>query len=520
MRSSEGERLCQEAQVYYYDLLCQEEAVVPEAVRRHVAACSACLDQMRRLREALFEAEHPPGGAGVCQDETIEALAQQFQLLDERVTCSEAKPRLPELALAWPQIRIPTPITVHVDHCPQCAEDLAAIRELDLTAGQLKRLGRLLETGRIAPLKREWEARDAGDGLVPPVPESAPDKSAGIACHDITMADLFDDVVPSGATPSARETTSARQEGIVRHVRSCPVCRERVRTLQRTIEEIVARADSEIATVYHADNDAEQASGGAESEYPYPVSVQVLHGQSDVIVEAHAARVALATGLRKLERSAKPLAALVLIGVALTLLLRTTTPTASGTNIGDVDKILAKIGNVHIDRRDSADQPIQELWLARPSKILVIKTKESCVLYDLAHNRKRTLDLDTGVRTSERLDRDDRTAARQFMAGYLRQIVTEVAPDAELHRAGDQVDSGTGQALDVYELPSSQRAEDAPVRSYRLVYIDRASGRPQKMELYRHKPGEDRGEPLITTIFTYPTDQEMNSALQSFFPAP
>jgi hypothetical protein len=98
--------------------------------------------------------------------------------------------------------------------------------------------------------------------------------------------------------------------------------------------------------------------------------------------------------------------------------------------------------------------------------------------------------------------------------------VTEVAPDAELHRAGDQVDSGTGQALDVYELPSSQRAEDAPVRSYRLVYIDRASGRPQKMELYRHKPGEDRGEPLITTIFTYPTDQEMNSALQSFFPAP
>jgi hypothetical protein len=41
------------------------------------------------------------------------------------------------------QIRIPTPITVHLDHCPECADDLKALRNLGLTAEQLERLERL-----------------------------------------------------------------------------------------------------------------------------------------------------------------------------------------------------------------------------------------------------------------------------------------------------------------------------------------------------------------------------------------
>jgi hypothetical protein len=140
MRASGGKRLCQEARVYYYDLLCPDEAEVPPSVRQHVATCPVCQEQIRRLREALLDAERNPSPVGSWSDETVEALAEQFQLLDEHVTCSLAKPCLPELAMASPRIRIPTPVTVHVDHCPQCAEDLAAVRELHLTTDQLKRL--------------------------------------------------------------------------------------------------------------------------------------------------------------------------------------------------------------------------------------------------------------------------------------------------------------------------------------------------------------------------------------------
>ena len=534
MRASEGERLCQEAQVYYYDLLCQEEAAVPPVVRGHVAACPACQDQMRRLREALSEAQGPASAAGAGQDETIEALAQQFQLLDERVTCSEAKPRLPELAPASPRIRIPTPVTVHVDHCPQCAGDLAAIRELHLTAEQLKRLGRLLETGHVPPSNPGWEARDAGDGLVLAIPGSLSDKDAGIACHEIAMADLFDEVVPSGVTPSARERTSARQKAILRHVRSCPVCLEKVRTLRRTIDEIVARGDSEIVTVYHAENDAEQAWGDAEGRYPYPVSVQVLHGPGDAAVAAHATPAAPSVALRGLRRSVRPLAtaALVLVVIVLAALLRTTTPTASGTNIGDVDKTLAKMKNVHIVTRDRNDKVIQEFWMARQSSVLV-KTGENYVLYDLANDRRRTLDLQTGERTSERLSPDECKWARQIKAGYLRQMVAEITPDRKLQRAAGEIDSGAGQAFDVYELPLSPAARNAPLgstqpgaaetrnppeRSRGRMYIDRATGLPQGMKFYRQRFGDGLGDPVMTKVFTYPTGPAMEEEIRALFP--
>jgi hypothetical protein len=526
MRSFEDERLCQQAQVHYYDLLCQEEAAVPAVVRRHVATCPVCQDRMRRLRETLFEAQRP-AGAGARQDETIEALAQQFQLLDQRVTCSEARPLLPELALASPQIRIPTPVTVHVDHCPQCAGDLAAIRGLHLTADQLKRLGRLLAAhrgvrlgsvegvGTASARKRGQEVRDAQGGLAPVVSGSPSSEDAGIACNDIAMADLFDCVVPSNAAPPEGKTAHERQGAIARHVQNCPACLRRVRTLQRTIREIAARVDSEIVTVYHAENDAQEAGG----EYAYPVSVQVLHSESEAAGDERPARAAPATGLYKLGRSAKPLAALaalVLVGVGLTSFLRTTTPTASGTNFGDVDKALAKMKNVRIVTRDWQAKPIQEFWIARPSSILVSKTGDNCVLYDLAHDRRRTLDLQTGARTSE-LSPIDCDGARQFMAGFLRRMVTEVAPDTKLHRAAGEIDRG-GQALDVYELPLSPRARNSPPRSRQLVYIDRTTGLPQRMESYHQEPGKDTGELVAAMDFTYPLDQEMSESIQALFP--
>ena len=98
----------------------------------------------------------------------------QFQLLDEHVACRDVKCFLPKLALACAQIRIPTPVTVHVDHCPQCTEDLAALRELNLTAPQLKRLSRFFETGRgedVPPWRSQCQPQPEGqDHRAPPSP--------------------------------------------------------------------------------------------------------------------------------------------------------------------------------------------------------------------------------------------------------------------------------------------------------------------------------------------------------------
>ena len=142
MRVSEnGKSLCHEAREYYYDLLCGEGAGVPDAIVRHVEECSFCREQIRGLQEAVSWAESrsgPPDQPG--DGETTELLSRQFEFVGERVACSHVRPFLPDLLIPSRRIRIPTPITVHMEHCPHCRTDLASIRALGLTVGQLKRL--------------------------------------------------------------------------------------------------------------------------------------------------------------------------------------------------------------------------------------------------------------------------------------------------------------------------------------------------------------------------------------------
>jgi len=516
MSPSEGERLCQEAQVHYYDLLSQEEAAVPAVVRRHVAACPACREEMRRLREALLEAQHPPDSARARQDETIEALAQQFQLLDAHVSCSEAKPLLPELALASARIRIPTPVTVHVDHCPQCARDLMAIRDLHLSADQLKRLGRLLEAARDGRLPC------LGDSLVPAAPGPLLYEEADIVCNDIPLADLFDCVVPDDAAPSGATTMGERRRAVARHVQGCPGCLGQARALQRTVDEILARANSEIVTVYHAGEDAQEASGETGGEYPYPVSVQVLHDRSEAAVLTPGGRAAPAAGLRQLGRFAKPLAAaaaLVLVMITLGSFLRMTASTASGTNVGDIDRALARVKNVHFVVQDRDGELVQEFWIARRASVLVQRRVEDCILYDLARGRKRTIDLQTGSRASARLSQIERDGSRQLMASCLRDLVAEVSSGAELRPPAGEIGSGAGEGISVYELRPPPRARNAPLRVRRLVYLDSATGLPQRMEYYHQMPRAGGWSVAITTTFTYPTEEKMNDAIQALFPA-
>jgi len=133
MRASEDRRRCQEAAGHYYDLLGEDRAAVPPEVVRHVEACRACQEEIRRLQQLLREAESHPGRDESPGPETLAALTRQFRLLNETVTCTDVKPFLPELLRASPSIRIPTPVTVHVDHCPPCAQDLATLGGMALT---------------------------------------------------------------------------------------------------------------------------------------------------------------------------------------------------------------------------------------------------------------------------------------------------------------------------------------------------------------------------------------------------
>ena len=531
MRADEGRRLCREAEVHYYDLLGPDEAAVPESVCRHVAACPACQEQMRRLREALFEAQRHPGPARSGDDETIEALAQQFQLLDEHVTCADVKPFLPKLALASPQIRIPTPVTVHVDHCSRCAADLAAIQELDLTTDQLKRLSGFFE--------QSW-GRDAGEGrqtqtAARAARESAPVEDAEIACRDISKTDLFDDVVPYG-TPR-----DERHKAVASHIRACRRCREKERALHRAIWAILERTDSETTTVYHAQRDGADSPEEAGNLYPYPIDVQVLHGASGCGAGPGTRRRHSTfssgpedspVGPPPEEKAECPLfparhlarAAVVAVAVAALLMFRwVNAPTASGTDVGDLLKTLAKVRSIHVLTMDRNDKPIREFWVAYRSNRLVTRTAERCVLYDLDRGRTRTIEPAAGVSPPVKLSKTEYDGARRLMANCLRDVMARVSPDAKLHPPTGDLGGQTVENLDVYETTWLSRTGSLPLHSGWRVYIDPARGLPQKTEFYRERPGATRGAThwglVTTTVFTYPTEQEMDRDIETLFPA-
>jgi len=514
MKADDGRRLCQEAQLYYYDLLCPDGAAVPESVSRHVSTCPACQEQVRRLREALLETQRESDPMGSCEDETVEALAQQFQFLDERVTCSEAKPFLPELAKASPQIRIPTPVTVHVEHCPECAEDLATIRAMNLTGGQLKRLSRIFESGSgagVSPLQLRM-------GSFPPVPV----ENIKLVCADVSTADIFDLVVSCGAAPAeGHHMPNTRQRAVASHVQACPACAGRIQTLHHTLTGILERADSETTTIYHAGNDAEDAQGKAEGTYRYPVSVEVLHDQSGSEADpsgSGTAEIACASRFEGSPRLLARIAGITVIGVALAMLVRPPALTASGTLVSDVLKAFAKAQNIHVVTTYPNAGSVQELWIARHSGRLANRTAQKCVLHDLGHHRTRTIDLQAGSDVSAKLNRVKRDQIGQFTATFLADAMERVSPNTRLQQPTDDIGAGTPEALDVYELESTPHTGNSPLSKRCLIYIDPATKLPQRMEHYRQGPRQSQWEIVTTIVFAYPTEQETNDAIQALFP--
>jgi hypothetical protein len=360
------------------------------------------------------------------------------------------------------------------------------------------------------------------DALATAAPASFSFEGDPIVCRDVSTADVFDYAVPCGVAPADGNTRDEHQRAIASHVRACPVCMEKLQTLHRTIYGIMERADSETTTVYHAGNDAEDVHGQTGDRCRYPVSVHVLHGESGSAADRSDSPAARATRGRGFGRSAGSLTRVAVIAVAavgLAMLLRMTAPTASGTNVGDMLKVLEKAQNIHVVITDQGAKPIQEFWIARRSNRLVNRTAQECALYDLDHDRKRTIEPQTGAIVSARLGTIERNWARKVMASCLGDVLERVAPNTGLHHPTSDAGSGGVEGFDVYELELPRDTGNTPLRTWWRVYIDPLTGLPQKTEIYRQGPREYRPGLLTATVFAYPTEQEMDNRIQALFPA-
>ena len=128
MVAFEGSGRCGWVEAYYHDYLEDADSPsIPAPARDHIRGCQYCQCRVGDLR-ALVSGLDGGSGASARDWRLIGVLQRHFALLGERVTCSAVRALLPSLVDGSTPIRIPTPVTVHVDHCDACARDLECLR--------------------------------------------------------------------------------------------------------------------------------------------------------------------------------------------------------------------------------------------------------------------------------------------------------------------------------------------------------------------------------------------------------
>ncbi|MDT8302076.1 MAG: hypothetical protein RQ760_11375 [Sedimentisphaerales bacterium] len=140
--------LCEEAKPYYYDCLSEESCgLIPQPISSHIEQCPHCQTEINRLKAVLSQKEYINSKQGQDSSAVTTMLQLHFAYIGEHVTCETVRPFLPGMLDPAIDIRIPTPITAHLDNCSRCAEDLKTIKKLNFSSTQLFGLSQFFAKG-------------------------------------------------------------------------------------------------------------------------------------------------------------------------------------------------------------------------------------------------------------------------------------------------------------------------------------------------------------------------------------
>ena len=323
--------LCRQAELHYYDFLHEEDRRRIEGhIINHIEHCQNCQKQINRLREVLARAESDfEAGQKGARTAVGHMLKLHFSCIGECVTCGVVKPYLPTLLVPALAIKIPTPITAHIDNCQQCSGDLETVRRLNLSPIQLRRLSQLLAdkpADNTVSCGRSWFAIQwvaamdwAGieakvlrhlckchvcRGLLykerQKICDRLPDcgTSPEFPCESVSASDIFDYAVPYGLDP-ANDQYAKFRASFTLHVVTCAKCLTKVQQLHRTIYAIAERPDSEVVTIYNIDESAKAHSESDDVYAGFPIRVEVRGREAEVKAEALGPTVNFAAALKR-----------------------------------------------------------------------------------------------------------------------------------------------------------------------------------------------------------------------------
>ncbi len=538
---------------WYYDYVVEHGPGVPEAIARRVRRCLVFRKQLDRLQEAVTGAGGEANASrSKMKRDIIDTLSGHFRCLNEQVTCARVKPFLPGLLLPSVQVRIPTPITVHVDHCPECADDLEALRDLGLSAEQLERLEQLYHGPAAGERRLCRKARSkigafvhgSLDGIEGELldhlctcarcrsrvyrsrqkllEKEADDESQtnGLGA-DIAAAEIFDYAVPYGRTGEGAPPASCAP------AQTGPACLKKIQELDETIYGIAERTDSGIATVYRTlETDAQpqrataSVAEGADAPeiaqsysdpYPgYPIHVQVIRGRpqeatpgwSPADIKATWKRAACDPQVRFVLKAAVAAAAVIPLAV-----LFLNTSTASGITLAQMFKAFGKARNIHVSTFDpSTGRLTQEFWVSRDMNRFLMVIGEERALYDLEARRGYVYQPAGTSADARQLSEQEYSRAHRLMASCLGFTLSEVPADAKWDRRHADVGGDT----EAYELTYTERDRSgATVYRKWTISIDPVTRLPREAQAFRRPSDQSEWVYQWRMECQYPTADEM-----------
>jgi hypothetical protein len=552
--------LCNEAESYYYDFLNKEnQKLIPEPVINHIQQCQHCQSRVCELKSVLYQYENLEPEKSQAKAAITTMLKLHFAYIGKNVTCETVRPFLATLLDPALEIRIPTPITVHLDHCQQCAHDLETIRSLNLTRKQLCRLSQLFAAKPADDGVSCLEAHSAIMAFVSMafsetteevlnhlctcyychkvlyqyretvltdyLREKGGQKSP--LCNQIPIADIFDYVVPYGLDP-ANDPYVKFRTSLTSHLRSCPVCLARMQQLHDTVYGIVERAESEIVTIYYVNESARAASRSDEPYSGFPIKVDVLNTQCETKAAAPIPMAGLANAPKEKIPAikVKPLVKTGLLAAAVILvaaLLLLNMPTAKAVTINQIYKAIEKIKNVYISKSAPGDtEPAEEKWISRSLNIYMAKTGKELVFWDLANKVRKTKQVGTDSIKTTLLSNNLITEAEKKITGSLGLMpfydISDVPPNTEWKHVKSEDIKDILKGTEVYDLIwIEKKYSGSTVFKKWRFFVDSVTNLPHRIEVYRKLANLDEYTLQSTVVVRYLNEGEIKSVIKDSF---
>ena len=548
--------MCAQAHLYYYEYLCGEpRESIPAEILTHIGKCRFCQDEVNRLEIVLADSEEcATEGTTNTTSAIITNLRLHFAYTGAFVSCNTIKPFLPSLAIPALEVGVPTPITVHLDKCRQCANDLEAIQQLNLTYKQLCRLGQLFAE-ESAPDNVCANARGAIDSVEAMVFEDTsaetlrhlcvcPDcrkllyknrearnetlskklEQSPIHCDAVSAADIFDYVVPYGIDPGSARYVMFRQS-LKSHLISCPECLDKMQKLHSAVYGILERQQSGVVTCFKVGDRAQDyIMGSADDMYEdWPIKVEVF----DESKPAPVASTALAGFPQILKKRAKKLAlrpftklAAVAAAVILAAFLLLNVPAAKAVNLGQIAKVLERVKNVCITTFvPQKPEPTQEIWISQALNIKMLQTKTQRVLWDIKDRSKKSRDSNTGLIKTVGLDDEVLAKVEETMKAPWALLpfddISAVPEDAKWQKVTDGDIETTVSNTEVYDLVWVEKGLNGSIvyKKWR-GYINTGTKLPSRIEWWERRTEEQEYRLLTVTKVAYPAIDEIRAVIR------